>query len=150
MKIIRPPIWNSRIEFDEDKPFYPMDETMKMTLSHLLGFNETNNYTDLLRIDGDGNLLVSGAGAAGENFIPSVASIGTTTGLVVSSRANRKQLLIRNNSSQDVYLSSEATVVLATAYKLDVDSVLTLDNYVGALNGIAVSGSNDLLVAEIF
>lgn len=148
MKIVKPTLSNSRIETDSDKTFFDVDEKFIMSLAHLVGFNESLQYTDLLKIDGDGNLLVSSGGSASEDFIISTATIGTTASLLIASRVDRKKLYIRNDGSERIYFSSADNVATNTGFILDSGSVFIEENFIGSLYGIAPTTDNSIVVGE--
>lgn len=149
-KLIKPTLTNNELEYEVDFELFETDNKLTHTLAMLLGYNETNNDVKLLRQDADGILLVNGSGNASETISNSVATIETTASLLVSSRSNRNNLSIRNNSSNIVYIGFDNTVTVDDGYILDVDSVLNIDNYVGALYAISSTGSNEVRVMEVY
>lgn len=119
------------------------------TLAQLVGYNEATKTTDLLKLDGEGNLLVSSEGTAGEDIYPSSATVTSSATLIVASRADRKSLTLKNLSGVSIYISSSDTVTTGNGYILSDGTSITFDNFIGAIYGIATSGSNDISVLEV-
>lgn len=149
VKIIKPNLSNSEIEFNSDVMFYDVDERVGMVLSHLIALNESTQSTRMIRCDASGNLLTSSEGVASERVETSTSNITSSPTLLVSPRSNRKQVLIRNVGGENVYIGKDNTVSTTNGFLLDVDSVVTLTNFVGMLYGIVGNMSSEVRVMEL-
>lgn len=150
VRIIKPTLVNSEIEYTSDFNGFDVDNKMSHNLSQLVGYVESTSKTMLVRVDSDGVLLVNTEGSIANNFEPSQQTVTDSATLIVSSRDTRNNLLIRNLGSETVYISQADSLATDTAYPIDGGSVLSLDNYIGALYGITVSGSSDIRVVEVY
>lgn len=86
-----------------------------------------------------------------QSMLVTAASVATTAAaLVVSSLANRKQILIQNISTKNVYLDTADTVTDSTGFKLGAGMSLELDLAAAVtLYAIAVGASADVRIIEL-
>lgn len=147
--LINPNITNSELEFTEDVDFLAVEQDAIMAIAQLVGWVDATKSTKLVRVDADGNLLVSTEGTAGDELASSVASVTTSAVEIVSSRANRKTLMLTNEGANDVYIASVDTVLVANGFTIPSGATLTLDNYIGSIYGISATGTNSIRVMEV-
>ena len=140
--LIQPNITNSELEFTEDIDFANVE------LDKLIGWVDATKATKLVRVDSDGNLLVSTEGTASDTLVASSASVTTSATLIVSSRSDRRELMITNSGSEVVYIGYTDSVAVATGFPLIVGAYLTLENYIGSVYGISPTTTNDIRVLE--
>lgn len=146
--LIKPNITNSEMEFTTDVDFASVELNATMTLAQLIGWVDATQSTKLVRVDSDGNLLVSTEGTASNTLAVSSSSVTTSVTLIVTARSNRRELLITNAGSETVYIGYDDTVTLANGFPLIVGAYLNLDNYIGAVYGISPTTTNDVRVLE--
>lgn len=150
MKINKPNLLNSEVEYEEDFISFVTDNKMSHTLSQLLGLVQGTQQTKLVRVDSDGVLLVNTEGSIAENLSPSQQDVTTTAVIIVAERSNRNSISIRNLGANTIYIGQDDTVAVASGFPIDANSVKTIDNYIGALYGIASSGTNDIRILEVY
>lgn len=148
-RLIDPPLTNSEFEFEDDFVFHDVDPKLLMALTFLVGYQESNKKTWLLRVDGSGNLLVSTEGTASTSLQNSVATVATTATLVVAERADRKSLFIRNTSAHSLWLGDDTGVTTANGMFLDSGDSIVFENFIGDLYGIASQSSTEVRVGEL-
>lgn len=83
-----------------------------------------------------------------------VVTVGATTTQIVAANANRKYLLLINDSDENIYLKLGAAGVINAGIRLNANGgsyemfAIVGNIYTGAINGICASGSKKLLVTE--
>jgi len=149
VKLITPNLTNSELEYDSDVMFSTIELDTSMTIAQLVGWIDATESTKLVRVDADGNLLTSTKGTASDEIVNSNADILTTATLLVSARATRRDLLVRNVGSDTVYLGADNTVTTSTGFPLDTGSCMTFENFIGTLYGIVATTTSNVRVAEM-
>lgn len=148
MKIIVPNLANSKMRFSKERDFIEVDEKAIMAMSFLLAYSDNDNLVDYLRVDADGNLLVSSGGTSATSLENSVATITNTVGTLVSSRSDRKSMSIRNNGSEAIYVGKNTSVTTSNGLIIDSGSVYHIENFTGTLYAISATGSVDVRIGE--
>lgn len=148
VRIFDPRLINSEIELEETPEFYNLDPNFINALSHLIGYDGINDKTRLVRVDSDGNLLISTSGSSSTDIEVSRATVTTVSQVIVNSRSSRKGLVIKNTGSTDIYIDKDTNVTSSTGYLLESGGVISFDNFTGSVFGIAITGSNDIHVME--
>jgi hypothetical protein len=119
--------------------------------------------TGVIYICRDGNNWEPYSGGGGTGIGPVWGSItpvhtaptaGVATGAVIGANANRRYLLIINDSANVIYLNLGAAGVLNTGIRLNANggslelSLAGGNNYLGAINSITTQAGQVLLVTE--
>jgi len=142
-----------------------------ITLSSLLtDFNATDfasettlvgikDQTDLLTFDGNklettatitGTVSVVAPSPIGNTAIEIQISDSTTSQLISASDVDRKQVIIINNSSKDVWLRYVSPAIKDEGIKLKKNDIWVEDNYSGDIYGVWKDNANgELRVTEI-
>lgn len=131
-------------ERDED-----ISDNIQQTLSRLLGFDDSNNRFDLVKIDTDGRLLVSSSQTKTDSANNSQVAPTTSDITVLAANPDRKQYIIQNVGGVDVYLNFGATVVTGTDMLLAAGATFIDEIYQGTVTGKTISGTADLRVVEM-
>ena len=141
----------SKSELDTNLPStdLSLDDGLKETISHLMGYDEANEKSVFLRSDANGALLTSRDTQNSSAFDVSIASVTTSATAIVGSNTARKGLAVYNGGSVTVYVLGVNTVTTGNGFPIPPNSGMTFDNYLGALFGIAGSGSNDVRALEL-
>lgn len=147
--IIEPTLAKSTINFKPDEPTYSTSKDYQRTLAQLLGYNSVDEITDLLRVDGNGNLLVSSEGVASTELFPTTVTITSSVSNIISVNSSRKGLVIKNLSGATIYISSSDSVNISTGYPIETGLSFSLDNFVGALYGIVSGADVSISVMEL-
>ena len=147
--ILDPRLTKSNIKRSENVHYPEVTNDYIQTLAQLVGYIDATETTDLLKLDGSGNLLVSSEGTASSELLPSSATITNTATVIVSSRSDRKSLSLKNLSGVTIYISSEDTVTTVLGYPLEDGIGISIDNFIGQVYGIVASGSHTINVLEV-
>lgn len=81
-------------------------------------------------------------------------TVGAATTVIAAANANRKYLLMVNDSNEDIYIKLGAPGVLNEGIRINLGggnyeiSIRNGNSYLGAINGICASGAKILLVTE--
>lgn len=122
---------------------------IQQTLSKVSGFNESNRIWKGLRVDPDGRLYVSSSPTQTNDAVNSAASVTTTSTLLLSENPDRRQYIIQNLGSSDIYLMFDTIAVAAQGIKIPSDGLFGDDVYQGAISAICLTGTADVRIVEM-
>ena len=114
-----------------------IEDVVRKTLSHLLGWNETDKKWLKLRCDTAGKLMVSGVSPAG-SFVHNKISASDTESSVTLTE-NYTQHVIYNDGPYDVHVNFDATAT-TNSFKIPKYSSLSLSLEFKSLHVICASG----------
>ena len=126
-----------------------LSDDIQRTLARLLGFHETSAKFKLLLCDTDGRLLVSSSATQASTATNSVQTVDATGETLLNDNTSRKQYIIQNLGTADIYITFGDTPATATGFKLVPDAVFADDVYTGKVTAITVSGSADVRIVEM-
>ncbi len=76
--------------------------------------------------------------------------VGSGSTPVLSANANRKKMILVNDSNETIYVNFSATAVLNEGIRLNANGGNVVDDiYTGAVSAISASGSKNLTVTEL-
>jgi len=92
---------------------------------------------------------VDGLGLADTGAASTVA-VSITSVNLLAANAGRKQVVIRNDTNQDLYIAHGATATVSSAIKLKKNDVYLEDKYTGTISGIwgSVAGGGNAQIIE--
>ena len=87
----------------------------------------------------------------GDTGAASSVAISATSVTLVSSNTARKEVIIRNDTNQDLYVAHGGTATLSSAVKLKKGDTYIEDKYTGVISGIwdSASGGGNAQITEI-
>jgi hypothetical protein len=91
----------------------------------------------------------AGTGLADTGASTSVA-VSITSVTLVASNTSRRQVVVRNDTNNDLYIAHGATATLSSAIKLKKNDVYLEDKYTGIISGIwdSVAGGGNAQIIE--
>jgi len=125
-----------------------IEDLISQTLSRMLGWSITEERWREVAVDVDGRILVSTSPTKASNANVSLVSVGVTSTSVLGQNSNRKQYLIQNTDTVDVFISFGGAAVLTTGIKLEPNAIISDDIFTGEINAIVASGTAELRVVE--
>jgi len=80
----------------------------------------------------------------------STVAVSITSVTLLAANADRKQVVIRNDTNQDLYIAHGATATVSSAIKLKKNDVYLEDKYTGTISGIwdSVAGGGNAQIIE--
>lgn len=80
----------------------------------------------------------------------STVAISAASVSLLAANADRKQVIIRNDTNQDLYITHGATATTSSAIRLKKNDVYLEDKYTGAISGIwdSVAGGGNAQIIE--
>lgn len=80
----------------------------------------------------------------------STVAISAASVSLLAANADRKQVVIRNDTNQDLYIAHGATATISSAIRLKKNDVYLEDKYTGAISGIwdSVAGGGNAQIIE--
>ena len=126
------------------------------------------NFQDIKAQTGIKFFKSAGTGTDADPFVPEISSnvittditeginnfnvtVNATSTTILSANANRKLLILVNDSNQNIYITLGETAVINSAIRLNANGgSLTLDNpiYTGQISAICASGNKKIIGVE--
>jgi len=96
----------------------------------------------------EGNTAGSGLGDTGT--ATSVA-ISATSVTLIAANSDRREVIIRNDTNQDLYIAHGATATTSSAVRLKKDDTYIEDKYTGVISGIwsSAGGGGNAQITEV-
>lgn len=149
-RLVEPNINNIGIDNDGQYPQSPeVSETLQDTLGRTFGWDYANSNWKPAIIDTDGRLLVSTSPTKASSSVASSASPTTTSAVILSANADRKEAIIQNIGGVAVYISFGGTANITNSFLLIPDATLIVDVWLGAMAAITASGTGSLIIQEM-
>lgn len=119
-----------------------------LVLSWLLGFDNTSKKWSPLQVDSDGRMLVSLSASPVSSVIQSKVATSTVNAVALIANSDRKQMIIQNVGTEDVYLGLSDDPATTDDMLLVAGAIYIEDIYFGEVNVIMASGVSELRIAE--
>ena len=117
--------------------FETIEEVVKKTLAHLLGWNESENKWIKLRVDSSGRLMTAVPGLATQHVISKISASDTETSKTLAE--NYTSHVIYNDGPDAVYVEFDTTAT-TNSFKIPALSALSVDLEFKSLHCICASG----------
>lgn len=90
-------------------------------------------------------------GGLGDTGAASSVAVSATSVTLVAANADRKEVIIRNDTNNNLYIAHGATATLSSAVKLKKGDTYIEDKYTGVISGIwdATGGGGNAQITEI-
>ena len=87
----------------------------------------------------------------GDTGAASSVGISITSVTLIAANVDRKEVIIRNDSNRDLFISQTATATLSSAVRLKKNDTYIEDKYTGIITGIwdSVAGGGNAQITEI-
>lgn len=98
------------------------------------------------------NIEANTAGTGlGDTGAASSVGISATSVTIIAANTARREVIIRNDTTQDLYLAHGATATLSSAVKLKRGDVYIEDKYIGVISGIwsSTGGGGNAQITEV-
>lgn len=141
-KIISQYFDNIPLELEPYQLQYVMDSVIKHTVSKMLAYYEAGNSFQWLQVNSSGELLVSLEAGQVSSGVISRATVSNVALLLLASNTSRKNVLIQNVGTEDIYIGFDSGLNTGNGFLLPVGTSWSSDVYIGNLYGIR-SGSVD-------
>ena len=116
-----------------------IEEVVKKTLAHLVGWNESEAKWRKIRVDSSGRLMTSVPGLATQHNISKISASDTEGNTTLSESYTSH--LIYNDGPNAVYLEFDTTAT-TNSFKVPAGSALSLDLEFQSLHYICASGES--------
>lgn len=126
----------------------PLADEVAIRWSWGFGYNVANKKWLPVLVNSDGRLLVSSEDSPVSSINQSKVATSTSNALVLASNSDRKQFVIQNVGTSDVYLSFSSDDATTDDFLLVAGATWIENQYFGAVNSIMAAGTSDLRVAE--
>jgi len=126
-------------------------EAKQDTANTSLGNIETSNSSIDTKLDDqataakqDDIITAIGSIGGGSATVATPTSVAQSTSSVqlLAAEPDRVEAIIRNDSSQTLYIQEGATATTTSAVELKKDDIYLVDNFTGVINGIWASGTS--------
>lgn len=90
-------------------------------------------------------------GGLGDTGTASSVAISSTSVTLVSANADRREVIIRNDTNQNLFIAHGATATLSSAVKLKKGDTYIEDKYTGVISGIwsSTAGGGNAQITEV-
>lgn len=118
---------------------YLIDPIVKHTISKMLAYRDSDNTFQWVQVNSSGELLVSlEAGQVSTGTIAR-ATVSNVALLLLASNVSRKQAIIQNVGTEDIYIGFDSGLNSGNGFLLPVGTTFQTDIYVGNIYGIRSS-----------
>lgn len=148
-KFVRPYMRRTGYELDGDIGQPVIDEKLGQNLSYLVGYCDTTEQYELVRLDDDGRLLVSSGSVKSNDGNISIVTPSDPSVLALSENPERKMFIIQNTGNETVYLGFTDTVDETTGFPLGVNTVWENDVWYGQIYAFALGATAEIVIIEM-
>jgi len=139
---------NTEAQLAPNPTFPAISEDVQQTLARLMGLDPNNSIFRFLRTDQDGRLLVSATSLQGTSAQQPNVTVTTASINLLAANSSRRVFIIQNLGASAIYLGFGITALTTHLQVPANGGVFIDDHFLGAINAIAASGSNDVRIAE--
>ena len=139
---------NTEAQLAPNPTFPEISEGLQQTLARLMGLDPNNAIFRFLRTDQDGRLLVSATSLQGTTAQQPKVTVTTATINLLPANNSRRVFIIQNLGTTAIYLGFGIDATVNLLQVPPNGGVFIDDHFLGAVNAIAASGSNDVRIAE--
>lgn len=126
-----------------------ISDSIQQTIARLFGWWRGGEQFRLVEIDQDGRLLVSTSPTQGSTWVNSNPTVGVTASAILNQNTSRRQYIIENLGTADIYIGGTSAVTTATGLKIPSGGIFADDVYTGALYAISGTAGQDVRVVEM-
>lgn len=137
--------WN--VNRHKDNP--EVTDELTQTIARIVGYDTGNKLYRFLRCDNEGDLIVSSSSFVSNLGYVDKINVPTSSTEIAPTNYNRKQINIRNNGANNLYIAFNSDATVADGYLLKPDEVWESDHFTGQVTAISDGGTNDVRVLVI-
>lgn len=114
-----------------------------------MAWDGNNNLWRKLLADVDGRLLVSTSPTQGSSAVQSQSTLPAVTTQILGINTSRRLMIIQNLGATAIYLGFGIPALVATGLQVASGGSFIDDHFLGAVNAISTSGTNDVRITEM-
>lgn len=147
--IIRPNLERINAELDPRLDRFIVDDTALLTLSYLMGFDNSAGLGRILQADNSGRLFVNTGGLPSSLINILTPTIDTTVQHVLQANSNRQMFIIVNTGSVDLFMGKDSTLTLSNGFPIFPSTSFTMQGYIGDVYLINNTAGETVKILEL-